>query len=1303
MIARFLSTSVAIVTFATAATAAPAPLLYAPFDAPLASGGPGMASQALELTDGLRGKAAVLRSDCQFAVPGNFRVETGTVAAWVRPHWTGTDPASHVFFCLYGQRDGRPHYGLNRWTISFGGGQCTFVIYSLTEGVTFAVSAPVSEWKPGDWHHVAATWAGVNSGKPDASMALFLDGAPVANLAGKQIDVGPTDTVMAVGRDQDGSPDYLDGDIDDLFIYGEALPPADIASAVKTVRNGTAAYDQPAAAPATRNVAGWWNAAWPFRAAMVMPAGAAPGGFFQCPLRIAAEAASLAPSAAVDPDSLRLVDPQGNVIPLRVEDGIAEWQQPNLPDAGAPTLYFQAYSYEVAEPLLSRRIMSAAAETAPAPQPPPVPDYATAASGKPWDFNDGTFCGIDQWGNKPEFLRNRKVENGILSMDVSVDPFFIWGDMWGQVDTTHQKLAIDLDKYPVLEMRVRQSVDSAPWELFGRVGAAESLLNHKFTVTGKAWQRLHIDLRHDVRWRGVLSAFRIDPTSGVDAHVEIDWVRLIASTHVEHAATETIGAPAAPAARIQLEVPQRTIAAGATQDIAVTVIDAAGVPVAGQPVRVFLAKSSNGVLADVAGAKSLAMSPTSARRALTDANGRFALHYTANRQAKPGADLLAAVAEFAPGPVQQDLIVDTVPGPAHHYRVEPAKVIALRSAQLPLAVRAQLVDAFDNPVSGAGTLRWSTDEGGTVAAAATPLNATGSAQTEWRGDESKRWVYTVRVEDDQGLKGESAAVCLLPSQPRQDPIVLDPNGYFRKGANGPAWLPLGGFYANWVGIPQDGEEGRRLISFVDATEEQLVHWLEYLASQGVNGMRFMLRAHTPRGMEPLDVAGRVNMPLFAKILRYLDLARKHDIRFMLTVHEDYTKPAYFSQQAFDTFCAPYYAGENLDALPPYQRRFVRDRQFLENIADKYTDPDAMACQDQYTRELFGLLKDNPQLFSWEFENEMVNCPESWSRHMAELMRAADPVTPICASHGGGGMHTADPLWWTKRSGIDFYTYHLYPHRGSTSEVTDFGAAADVLTCYGRMAGVCMFGETAGDEFGYYPKAQDADRRYIMRDLIWFALANGNPGCFFWNARGIEVEQFLLANRITAGFDWREWKRQRPDAAVLCPHDWTEDKYYRSKQGLADYAMMGRYAQHFLSAGVDFDFAMDNSAGYAKTATLATFETPQAEARIKVGSGWQVRFNAREGYAEGYAYVRNFAGTRQWREEGKGGMSRCDMFLRSRAPAPLQVQLNLPGDKLAITATDLDTGEERAFSVPGNGTLDLGATDHDWAICWRAAR
>ena len=142
-----------------------------------------------------------------------------------------------------------------------------------------------------------------------------------------------------------------------------------------------------------------------------------------------------------------------------------------------------------------------------------------------------------------------------------------------------------------------------------------------------------------------------------------------------------------------------------------------------------------------------------ARRVLTDAHGRCALRYTANRQAKLAADLLAAVAEFAPGQLRQDVPIDTVPGPAHHYRVEPVKVVALRAAQLPLAVRAQLVDAFDNPVTGAGTLRWSTDEGGTVASALTPLAVDGKAQNEWRGDDTRRWVYTVRVEDDQRFEG----------------------------------------------------------------------------------------------------------------------------------------------------------------------------------------------------------------------------------------------------------------------------------------------------------------------------------------------------------------------------------------------------------------------------------------------------------------------------------------------------------------------------------------------------------------------
>ena len=159
--------------------------------------------------------------------------------------------------------------------------------------------------------------------------------------------------------------------------------------------------------------------------------------------------------------------------------------------------------------------------------------------------------------------------------------------------------------------------------------------------------------------------------------------------------------------------------------------------------------------------------------------------------------------------------------------------------------------------------------------------------------------------------------------------MLGQNGYFREGRDAQAGC-LGGF-ANWVGLPDRGE-GPEVVSFVEATEEQLVHWLDFLGTQGVTAMRFMLRAHTPKGMEPMDVIGRVNMPLFAKVLRYMDLARKRDIKFLLVIHEDYTKPAYYNQQAFETFCLPQFKGEDLDALPPYQRRFVRDRKLIGTSA-----------------------------------------------------------------------------------------------------------------------------------------------------------------------------------------------------------------------------------------------------------------------------------------------------------------------------------------------------------------------------------
>lgn len=1271
-------------------------LLYAPFDgagdAAFARGeARNLGGLGLNFVPGLRGEALVLRNDCLFRLPGNFRPEQGTVAVWLRPHWNGDDPTTRYVFCIYGRRDLRHSWAVNRWNITCGGGRAQFAIFSQTEAVRFNVAGDISPWQAGEWHHIAATWENINSGEANAEMRLYLDGALAGELTGRRVDVGPTDEVMGIGRDQDATPDYGEADFDDLFIYGRALTEAEIAAAVEAIRAG-APYDVPAA-PTTRTAPpDWWDPAWPFRAGVTLPAADTDRQdvFMQCPLHVTGDLGALGVPGVLSERSLRIVEPGGAPLPARIEDGLVEWQAPGVTGAGRERrfhLYFQSARHEVVAPLVAQR---AVPDGEAPPEPPPVPDYATVMLGAPWDFADGTFSGIDQWGDRPEYLRNRRVEDGILRMDVSRDPWFIWGNMWGQIDTTHHRIAIDLDRWPVLEMKIRQSINHAIWQLYGRPGTSTSLLTYDFPVRGTGWQRIRIDLREEARWRGVLSAFRIDPTSQVDAHVEIDWVRLSGVVPVAHGSVETLGDPDGVPARLALDVPHTTITAGAPQEIAVTVRDADGAPVAGQPMRVELADGSGGRL-EAAEQPSLELTEQ-ARRGLTDGAGRLSVRYIANRRAQEAADRLVARVEFAEAP-PAEATVATTPGPPHHYRVEPARVIAVRDADLPLGVAAQLVDEFDNPVADRRALTWTTDEHARLTDAAADLDAAGRAEATWRGDERRRWVYRVRVEDDRGLVGESADICVLPSEPRRDPIVLGPNGYFRKGPDGPASLPLGGFYANWVGLPDRGEEGRRVVSFVEASEEQIDHWLQFLADQGVTSLRFMLRAHTPRGMEPMDIIGRVNMPLFAKVLRYMDLARKHDIRFMLVIHEDYTKPAYYNRHALETFCIPAYEGDDLDALPPHQRRFIRDRELIGLIDEKYTEPDVMACQDQYAREIVGLLKDNPQLFSWEFENEMVNCPADWANHAAAVIRSVDPVTPICASHGGGGLHTADPLWWTRNTDIDFYTYHLYAHRTSTSPEIDYGAAVDILTCYGRMAGVCMMGESAGDEFSRYPQERDDDRRYIMRDIIWFGLVNGNPGVYFWNARGIEVEQFRLATRIASRLDWREWRRHRPDIGIIVAHPVDDDKYYRTEQGRADYAMMGRYTQHYLGAGVDFDFTMDEG-HYAQTATLQAFAPPPGTARVDVGERWQVRYNAREGFGEGLAYVRNFAGIRHWEAE------RVNMYLRERALAPLVVRFDLPVADIVLTATDLDTGEERVFEVSGQGQVDLGDTEHDWALMWR---
>jgi len=1281
---------------------------YLPFDgtAEVALGTPaGTAARATSeghrFAPGRRGGALQLVSDCRYDIGHSFPTAEGTFAAWVKPEWPAEDAEPHYLLCLYGAPSLESSWARNRWTVMLQGGRVTFNVYRGEPNQPAGVSAEIPGWLDGQWHHIAATWARISSGADDATLRLYLDGAPAAEATGLRIDVGETSTVLDIGRDSDASPDYGQALIDDVFIYGRALSPEEIAA-------GVAAPEPPMpVSPATAMAPeGWAVPDLPFRALIEAPAQKAERTdvLLYTALDLTGYLRDMGLPGLPRYDSARLSDAAGGrEVPVDIAEAMASWTLVGRWPAGEARryqLYFGVAAYAYVAPLV---VAGPPTGGPPGPSRAKVlPDYATLTYGDAWDFDEGDLEDIDGFGDKPAFIRDVRVEDGALHASVTQDPYIIWGTMWGPEDKGHRRVRIDVSEFSLLEMRVRQSVPSAVWSTMGRVAGSDSLLRHDIVVSGTEWQTVRADLRRDARWVGPLSALRIDLTNDADADVAIDYVRLLRAARADVVTVETLGRPSSPVARVALSAAQPRPVAGSEQEVIARAEDAAGQPVSGAPVRMWLSPAAGGSLVGTAAPGVLLAG--GARRMVTGEDGTVRLRYTAGQRARTAVELHAA-AEF-PEVAAPVVEAETQAGPAVRYIVGEPGVTIVHEAATPLAVRAFAADACGNPVAVPDRkLTWEVEDGALADAQQTTNQGAASAQLV--PDMGRRWVYRVRVRDAAGLEGLSDAICILPKGAPDEKVTLAGNGRFTAG--GRAFTPLGGFYAVWVPqIPPEGEEeGRRIRAFTDATEEEMAHWFAYLKSQGVNALRMMLRTHGPDGTEAMDIGGRVNRKLFAKVLRMLDIARQSGLRFMLTLHDDYDKPVYCNERHLRNFALPAFAGEDLDALPPYQRRFIRDIDLL-SPPERYTDPDAIACQDQYEREIVGYLKDNPCLFSWEMENEMVDCPAAWVDHAVSVIREVDPVTPVCVSHGGGGVLTADPAFWTRTS-VDFYTYHLYP-RGTTTPDMDYGVDVDVLARYGRMAGPCFLGESSGDEFSQYPVGpspqpspggrgglvdRDDDRRYIMRDIIWFSLVNGNPGCFFWNARGKEIEEFRLARTVLDEIDWTAWARKQPSVAVLVPHTLQDDKYFRSPEGQASLAMMGRYAQHFLTAGVDFDFALEPD-GYAQTCGLAEFSPPQAApVPIAISPGFQIASTTRADGKAGLAYVRCYAGTRAWSPD-----QGTQMYLRNREAAPLSIRLALPVDSADLQVWDLDTREMRRLSPRGDGTVDLGTTDHDFALLWR---
>ncbi|MBI5835354.1 MAG: hypothetical protein HZB16_23850 [Armatimonadetes bacterium] len=1241
----------------------PLPTLYLPLDdsptpALAAANGGQPTLGPLTFAPSPRGGAVRLNADLRLPSAGLWNPRQGTFAAWVCPREAGSVATGRYIVSLYGPDQGPESWRHNRFSLYLSGGSLQWLVWDA-DGKTVSAQASVTNWAAGSWHHVAATWSAEGLG-------LYIDGKPAARgpAPGALTGVG---SLLGIGRDSDGSPDYLDGLLDEVFVYDLVLSPAVIAAAATadpvTAMNVTTPEGGPRA--------GWWHTGWPFRVPLTLPAARLDRG----PLAVevatgftAAAARLTGRPATLDPSSCRVVPAEGGeAVTAAVSDGRAGWRLASPTPAGRERrfwLYFRLREYDLSVPLQARRPTLVAPTRA-----APLPDFATDTTGAPWDLSK-----IEHFGDKPEFCQHEMVD-GVLRLRVKQDPYFIWGTMWGAEPAGAKPLDIDLDRYHVLEMRLRQSVPQAEWTTFSRIPGGDTLRTFSFPVSGTDWQTVRIDLAREARWRGHASAFRIDPTNSVEATVEIASVRLLAVEAADAGAVECLGWPSGVAAKLAVDLPARAVV-GSRRDFVVSVTDAQGQPVIGQPVTVRL--DGGGRLE--AAAKGSSDGPTAGlRRGLTDARGQVHLAYEASQRAGAAADKLAVTADYTS--LATPLTVAAEPGPAARLTVTPARATMLAPGVKTLAVRAQVADSFGNPLAMAGrAVKLSTSAGATLSTPSAVTGADGSISATLTLDPARCWVAWVDAVAE-GLAGRSAGVCYTADQ-RDWGVTMGANGYFRT-PNGRGWLPLGGFYANWVSdVPATGEPGQRLFSFVDTNDAQKTAWLKYLADQGVTAMRFMLRAHRPGGMEPMDIGGRVNPELYAEALHYMDLARPFGIRFLLVLHEDYDKPMYVNAGYRERYCLPRWQGEDLSKLPAFQRRFVAEGRLVDTARERYTDADAIACQDQYTTELVKLLAGNPQVFCYELENEQVDVPPAWVNHQCDVIRAADPRTPICMSHGGGGLRTADPLYWRQNTKIDFYTYHLYP--GDTvADGTDYGLACDVLARYGRMVGRCMYGESVGDEWGY--GAPEAMRRRMARDVVWFSLAEGNPGVFFWNQRGYEVEQFKLARRLTDGLDFGAWQPRDIVPSIAADHPVATDAWFRTAGGGETVRAMSRATQQSLRTGATADYARGG------------LTTQPRRGPVQPTDGFEAASWSTADASQGLTYVRNVAGSTVWTAADQ---RQSRILVRTMAAKPCRPTLALPAGNYALTIADLDAGTVTTRRVAGNAEIDLGTTDHDFGLAWR---
>jgi len=174
------------------------------------------------------GDGAVFSTNSEFVVPngGNLKGDGGSISMWVQPGWAGGDDSNAS---LAGLRN------LNQWEDRlqiFKNGVYMRFLMSDSAGQESNIGQNISDWQPGDWHHLVASWGQDENGQ--LTQSFYIDGKMVGQVPVQgQFNVRPG-TPLYVGSDLPQGVPGTNGAISQFQAYNRPLAPDEVANMAAT-------------------------------------------------------------------------------------------------------------------------------------------------------------------------------------------------------------------------------------------------------------------------------------------------------------------------------------------------------------------------------------------------------------------------------------------------------------------------------------------------------------------------------------------------------------------------------------------------------------------------------------------------------------------------------------------------------------------------------------------------------------------------------------------------------------------------------------------------------------------------------------------------------------------------------------------------------------------------------------------------------------------------------------------------------------------------------------------------------------